>query len=59
MRIRFENEAMRNALETVNCPPCGGPPLGKEERELSLQKLRSENAYLKEHVSVFMQYFFF
>ncbi|KFK41558.1 hypothetical protein AALP_AA2G144800 [Arabis alpina] len=48
MKIVRDNEVMRNALETVVCPPCGGPRLGKEERELNLQKLRLKNAALKE-----------
>ncbi|KAF8097884.1 hypothetical protein N665_0279s0014 [Sinapis alba] len=47
IRIRRENEVIQVALKTVTCPPCGGPRLGEEERELSLQKLHAHNAYLK------------
>ncbi|CAL9217394.1 unnamed protein product [Arabidopsis halleri] len=46
MKIRYENEAMEEALETVLCPPCGGPH-GKEEQLCNLQKLRTKNAILK------------
>ncbi|KAL5743560.1 hypothetical protein ACOSQ2_026676 [Xanthoceras sorbifolium] len=47
-RIHSENLAIREALKNVICPSCGGPPIGEEERQRNLQKLRLENAYLKE-----------
>ncbi|CAH8320189.1 unnamed protein product [Eruca vesicaria subsp. sativa] len=50
MKIRHENEVMQEALKAVTCPPCGGPPLGREERGLNIQKLRAYNAYLKEQL---------
>lgn len=43
---------MREALENVVCPPCGGPPYGIDERECSLQKMRLENAQLKKRVII-------
>ncbi|AAD46012.1 Similar to gb/Z54356 HD-ZIP protein (Athb-10) from Arabidopsis thaliana and contains a PF/00046 homeobox domain [Arabidopsis thaliana] len=46
MKIRCVNEAMEKALETVLCPPCGGPH-GKEEQLCNLQKLRTKNVILK------------
>lgn len=52
MKIRRENEAILEALKTVTCPPCGGPRPGKAERELSVQTLRLQNAYLKDQVRV-------
>ncbi|XP_021888059.1 homeobox-leucine zipper protein ROC8-like [Carica papaya] len=47
-RIQCENLAIREALKNAICPACGGPPFGLEERQRSLQKLRMENAQLKE-----------
>ncbi|KAL5811896.1 hypothetical protein ACOSQ3_026846 [Xanthoceras sorbifolium] len=47
-RIHSENVAIREALQNVICPSCGGPPFGEEERQRNLEKLRLENAYLKE-----------
>ncbi|KFK37767.1 hypothetical protein AALP_AA3G027000 [Arabis alpina] len=46
-RLQTANAAILEALKNVVCPPCGGPPLGKEERERSVQKLRLENIRLK------------
>ncbi|XP_010485661.1 PREDICTED: homeobox-leucine zipper protein HDG8-like [Camelina sativa] len=46
--LKSENEAMVEALSSVNCPDCGGPPFGREERALNFQKLLLENARLKE-----------
>ncbi|KAL0751396.1 hypothetical protein Bca101_033399 [Brassica carinata] len=43
-----ENEALQEALNTVTCPPCGGPRPGKGERALYLQNLRTHNTYLRE-----------
>ncbi|CAA7032802.1 unnamed protein product [Microthlaspi erraticum] len=47
-RIRCENEAMLEALKSVICPGCGGPPFGMHERNHNVQKLRLENAFLQE-----------
>ncbi|KAJ6684120.1 hypothetical protein OIU85_007777 [Salix viminalis] len=47
-RIHCENLAIREAMKNVICPACGGPPFGEEERQLHLQKLRQENARLRE-----------
>ncbi|ESQ49775.1 hypothetical protein EUTSA_v10021974mg [Eutrema salsugineum] len=47
-KIQCENDAMLEALKNVICPACGGPPFGSDEREHNLQKLRLENALLKE-----------
>jgi len=52
MKIRCVNEAMEKALETVLCPPCGGPH-GKEEQLCNLQKLRTKNVILKTEVCVY------
>ncbi|XP_042396100.1 homeobox-leucine zipper protein ROC8-like [Zingiber officinale] len=52
-KIRCENIAMREALKHVICPSCGGPP-SNEDSYFDEQKLRMENARLKEeldHVS--------
>ncbi|TQD88460.1 hypothetical protein C1H46_025984 [Malus baccata] len=51
-RIQCENYAMREALKNVSCPTCGGPPFGEEERQINLQSLQLENAYLKEEASI-------
>ncbi|CAH8350079.1 unnamed protein product [Eruca vesicaria subsp. sativa] len=48
MNIRRENEAMQVALNTVTCPPCGGPLPGQGERTLDLQNLRTQNTYLRQ-----------
>ncbi|XAR73609.1 hypothetical protein NMG60_11007634 [Bertholletia excelsa] len=44
--------AMREALKNLTCTACGGPPppFG-EERQLALQKLRMENAQLKQEAT--------
>ena len=39
-------------MKNVICPACGGPPFGEEERQLHLQKLRQENARLREEASL-------
>lgn len=49
-KIRCENIAIREALKNVICPSCGGPPVG-EDPYFDEQKLRIENAQLKEEVS--------
>lgn len=48
-RIRCENIAIREALKNVICPTCGGPPIG-EDPYFDEQKLRMENAHLKEEL---------
>lgn len=49
-KIRCENIAIREALKNVICPSCGGPPLN-DDSYFDDQKLRLENAHLKEEVS--------
>lgn len=49
-KIRCQNIAMREALKNVVCPSCGVPPMG-EDSYFDEQKLRMENAQLKEEVS--------
>ncbi|KAI3464189.1 hypothetical protein Pfo_020852 [Paulownia fortunei] len=46
-RIRCENIAMREALRNVICPSCGSPPVS-EDSYFDEQKLRMENAHMKE-----------
>ena len=41
---------MREALRTVICPTCGGPPVADDY--FDEQKLRMENARLKEEASL-------
>ncbi|CAF2170423.1 homeobox-leucine zipper protein HDG10 isoform X1 [Brassica rapa] len=48
MKIRRENEAMQEALNTVTCPPCGGPHPEQVDRKLYFQNLSANNAYLRE-----------
>ena len=48
-KIRCENIAMREALRTVICHTCGGPPVTDDY--FDEQKLRMENARLKEEAS--------
>ncbi|CAI9758119.1 unnamed protein product [Fraxinus pennsylvanica] len=56
-RLHCENLAMKEALNKIICPTCDGPPLDKEERQRNLQKLRMENAILKEeHEQVLNSY---
>lgn len=43
---------MLEALKMVICPACGGPPIGEEERQRCLQKLKLENAQLKEEARI-------
>ncbi|GAV58428.1 LOW QUALITY PROTEIN: Homeobox domain-containing protein/START domain-containing protein, partial [Cephalotus follicularis] len=50
-RIQCENLAIKEALNNVICPSCGGPPFGEEERQHSLQKLQFENAHLREEAT--------
>ncbi|XP_048636223.1 homeobox-leucine zipper protein HDG8 isoform X1 [Brassica napus] len=46
-KLQLENAAMIEVLKTVTCPPCGGPPFGRDDRESNLHKMRLENAFLK------------
>ncbi|CAN6700196.1 unnamed protein product [Malus baccata var. baccata] len=46
--IRRENCLMRETLKIVVCPTCGGASIPEEERQLNIQRLRQENAYLKQ-----------
>ncbi|KAI9087360.1 hypothetical protein K1719_030680 [Acacia pycnantha] len=48
-KIRCENIAIREALKNVICPSCGGPPC-HEDSYFDEQKLRLENAQLKEEL---------
>ncbi|TKY44894.1 Homeobox-leucine zipper protein HDG11 [Spatholobus suberectus] len=48
-KIRCENIAIREALKNVICPSCGGPPIN-EDSYFDEQKLRLENAQLKEEL---------
>ncbi|KDP45798.1 hypothetical protein JCGZ_17405 [Jatropha curcas] len=48
-KIRCENIAIREALKNVICPSCGGPPV-TEDSYFDEQKLRIENAQLKEEL---------
>ncbi|KAG9457672.1 hypothetical protein H6P81_002180 [Aristolochia fimbriata] len=48
-KIRCENIAIREALKNVICPSCGGPPVN-EDSYFDEQKLRMENARLKEEL---------
>lgn len=48
-KIRCENIAIREALKNVICPSCGVPPAG-EDAYFDEQKLRMENARLKEEL---------
>ncbi|KAG8388503.1 hypothetical protein BUALT_Bualt02G0132400 [Buddleja alternifolia] len=48
-KIRCENIAIREALKNVICPSCGGPPVS-EDSYFDEQKLRIENAQLKEEL---------
>ncbi|XP_020876074.1 homeobox-leucine zipper protein HDG9 [Arabidopsis lyrata subsp. lyrata] len=56
MKIRRENEAMEDALKNVVCPPCGGRGPGREEQLRHLQKLRAQNAFLKEKYEILSNY---
>ncbi|KAF3587086.1 hypothetical protein F2Q69_00032513 [Brassica cretica] len=46
-KLRLENAAMIEVLKNVTCPPCGGPPFGRDDRESNLHKMRLENAFFK------------
>lgn len=43
---------MQEALRSIICPACNGTGLGEEEKNHILQRLRMENARLKEEVIV-------
>lgn len=51
-RIHCENLAIMEALKSVICPACGGPPLGEEERQGNLETQKMENVQLKEEASL-------
>ncbi|XP_027338253.1 homeobox-leucine zipper protein HDG11-like [Abrus precatorius] len=44
-RMLKENRLIKEALKTIICPSCGGPPYGDEEH--TLKQLRLENTRLK------------
>ncbi|KAF8089354.1 hypothetical protein N665_0508s0002 [Sinapis alba] len=48
-KIRCENIAIREAIKHAICPNCGGPPVS-EDPYLDEQKLRMENAHLREEL---------
>ncbi|XP_019710626.1 homeobox-leucine zipper protein ROC8 isoform X2 [Elaeis guineensis] len=48
-KIRCENIAMKEALKNAICPSCGGPPTN-EDSYVDEQKLRMENARLKDEL---------
>ncbi|CAL9195558.1 unnamed protein product [Musa hybrid cultivar] len=48
-KIRCENIAMREAMKNVICPSCGAPP-ASDDSYFDEQKLRMENARLKEEL---------
>ncbi|MED6110296.1 hypothetical protein PIB30_041654 [Stylosanthes scabra] len=50
-RIQNENLLMREALNNILCPFCGGPPSTDEDHELYVQRMALENAHLKEQAS--------
>lgn len=53
-KIRCENIAIREALKNIICPSCGGPPIN-DDCYFDEQKLRIENAQLKEEVKIFIK----
>ncbi|MCE3216419.1 hypothetical protein HAX54_006438 [Datura stramonium] len=46
--MQCENMAMREALENIYCPQCDGPPIGEEERERNIEKMKMENQMLRD-----------
>ncbi|CAG7903548.1 unnamed protein product [Brassica rapa] len=48
-KIRCENIAIREAIKHAICPNCGGPPVS-EDPYLDEQKLRMENAHLRQEL---------
>ncbi|XP_057760932.1 homeobox-leucine zipper protein HDG11-like [Arachis stenosperma] len=49
-KIRCENIVIREALKNVICPSCGGGPSLNDDSYFDEQKLRLENAQLKEEL---------
>ncbi|CAJ1962998.1 unnamed protein product [Sphenostylis stenocarpa] len=47
-RIHTENVTMQEALKSMLCPACGGPPCLEGEREHAIYNMKLENAHLKE-----------
>ncbi|XP_051117799.1 homeobox-leucine zipper protein ROC8-like [Andrographis paniculata] len=56
-RIHYENLAMQEALKNIICPNCNSLGLGEEETHRNLQRLRMENARLKEEHERTMNFF--
>lgn len=50
-RIHTENVTMQEALKSMLCPSCGGPPCLEGDREHAIHNMRLENMHLKEEVS--------
>ncbi|XP_014517364.1 homeobox-leucine zipper protein HDG11-like [Vigna radiata var. radiata] len=47
-RIHTENVTMQEALKSMLCPSCGGPPCLEGDREHAIHNMRLENMHLKE-----------
>lgn len=47
---------MQEALKNIICPACNSSGVGEEEKRHNLQRLRMENAQLKEEVIVKYQF---
>ncbi|ESW19454.1 hypothetical protein PHAVU_006G126500 [Phaseolus vulgaris] len=47
-RIHTENVTMQEALKSMLCPSCGGPPCLEGDREHSIHNMKIENIHLKE-----------
>ncbi|KAK7246166.1 hypothetical protein RIF29_41026 [Crotalaria pallida] len=45
--IRYENILIRNMLDNVLCPSCGGPPCQEEEYPEYIQRMRLKNENLR------------
>lgn len=43
---------MKEALKSVTCPRCDGPPIGEEERTRNIEILKMENQNLKDEVNL-------
>ncbi|KAL8532287.1 hypothetical protein ACS0TY_008764 [Phlomoides rotata] len=56
-KIHFENLAMQEALKNIICPACNGKCRGEEEKHRNLQRLRMENARLREEYQRAMNFF--
>jgi len=49
---------MQEALKSMLCPSCGGPPCLEGDREHSIHNMKIENIHLKEEVSELVHSFF-